>query len=82
MQGDSIQAIALMKAVDQKYPGKVRASDIFSYPSIKEMAQYISSQSIDQDSDRLKEITDILSDLESGKIQVSEARLLLDKNNR
>ena len=39
--GNSIIATHLLKLIDQQFPGVVDISDVFSYPSIDEMAAYI-----------------------------------------
>ncbi len=39
--GNSIIATHLLKLIDQQFPGVVDISDVFSYPSIDEMAVYI-----------------------------------------
>jgi len=41
MGGNSIIATHLLKVVEEYYPGLVDISDIFSYPAIDVMAEYI-----------------------------------------
>lgn len=81
--GDSIQAVALSKAVEQKYPGIVKVSDIFTYPSINEMTQYITSKldiEVKDTDNRFTMITDVLYKLEKGELSVDEAERLIDKS--
>ncbi len=44
MGGDSIIAMELFKEIDKEFVGLVDISDMFSYPSIVEMADYIDSK--------------------------------------
>jgi NAD(P)-dependent dehydrogenase (short-subunit alcohol dehydrogenase family) len=41
MGGNSLIATHLLKLIDEQFPGTVDISDVFSYPSIDEMAAYI-----------------------------------------
>ncbi len=41
MGGDSILATFLLKALDKRFPGVVDISDIFTYPTVMEMAAFI-----------------------------------------
>lgn len=93
MGGDSIQAVALMKEVDKKYPGVTRVSDIFTYQSIHDIADYISNK-IDYEEEDAREDKDseieqqkqyfieVLSELESGKITIEEADKLITSNSK
>lgn len=44
MGGDSILATHLLKAIEQVYPEVIDISDIFSYPTVVQMAEYIESK--------------------------------------
>lgn len=39
--GDSIQAVALFKRIEEKFQGIITIADVFTYASVKGMAQYI-----------------------------------------
>jgi polyketide synthase PksN len=39
--GDSIQAVGLLKSIEDKYPKAVTISDVFTYSSVSDMAGYI-----------------------------------------
>ncbi|MCW9000352.1 MAG: acyl carrier protein, partial [Kangiellaceae bacterium] len=41
MGGNSIMATHLLKIIESQYPGIVDMSDIFSYPSVDVMAEYV-----------------------------------------
>ncbi len=90
MGGDSILATHLLKAVDGVYPGIVDISDIFSYPSVIQMAEYIDKKQAEKEkkaslagkrSKDLSEdqLTDILNSLESGEISIESALESLSK---
>ncbi|MBL4671727.1 MAG: SDR family oxidoreductase, partial [Arenicella sp.] len=49
MGGNSIIATHLLKVVEQHFNDLVDISDIFSYPSIDEMAEYIQSKLVDEE---------------------------------
>ena len=42
--GDSMIAIELHKKIDKEYPGIIDIADIFSYPSINQISEYIKSR--------------------------------------
>lgn len=84
MGGDSIQAGNLLKELDKHFPGVLSITDIFNYPSILEMAAYMSSlaagrQEEEQNmgitlngSDSVDELDQILDQLEKGEITYDE----------
>ena len=93
MGGDSIQAVALMKEVDKKYPGITRVSDVFTYQSIHDMAEYISNQldyevedirgNKDSEIEQQKQyFIEVLSELENGKITIEEADKLINSRSK
>jgi polyketide synthase PksN len=49
MGGNSIIATHLLKVVEQHFDDLIDISDIFSYPSIDEMAEYIQSKLLDEE---------------------------------
>lgn len=42
MGGDSILATQLLKEIDKEYPDIISISDVFSYPSVSQLAEYMS----------------------------------------
>lgn len=84
--GDSIMANYLYKQLEQQFPGVLDITDVFSYPTIKQMAQIIddkinsNSSSTTNEENEIKrttkvsedDIDDLLSKLASGKISVDE----------
>ncbi len=79
--GDSILATYLFKELDKVFPEKIDISDIYIYPSIVEMSQYLNSLYQEKD-DKMKvestssvdELDEILEALHHGKISVEEIK--------
>ncbi|OKP97902.1 type I polyketide synthase [Paenibacillus sp. P46E] len=94
--GDSISAIYLVKEIEKVFPSLIDISDIFTYPSISEMSEYIHSaledrsghaagavQPVTNKEDTEEEDLDgILSKLASGELEVSEANQLLHSGQK
>jgi len=51
MGGNSILATHLLKVIDKYFPGKIELSDIFTYTSVEQMAEYIAGSSGTTNSD-------------------------------
>lgn len=84
--GDSILAVELLKEIEKVYSGVVSVSDIFSYPSVSEMANFIDSKinhgkkelhKPTSSGSKSNDIMSILGQLEEGKISISEAESML-----
>lgn len=86
--GDSILAVGLLKDIEKHYPGVVSISDIFSYPSVSEMAGFIEGktapakkakpqQTAAMKGKKDKELLDILEQLEKGVLSPDEAGQLI-----
>lgn len=87
--GDSILAVDLLKKIEKMFPGVVSISDIFSYPSVSEMAHFIDAKTntpkkVERKSipkakqlTDVKDIMDVLGQLEEGTISVNEAEGIL-----
>ncbi|CQR58211.1 type I polyketide synthase [Paenibacillus riograndensis] len=88
--GDSISAIYLVKEIGKVFPSLIDISDIFTYPSISEMSDYIQSlledrnghaagsvQPVTSEEETEEDLDGILSKLASGELEVSEANQLL-----
>lgn len=83
--GDSFLAIQLFKEINKVYEDVIEISDIYTYPSIQEMALYIDSirkevvivdkTSIDERMD--SHIEDIVKEIQSGDTSIEEAMKLL-----
>lgn len=80
--GDSILAVELLKKIEKVYPGIVGISDIFSYPSVIEMAKFIDGKTspgkekrsrTELNENHFSDIVGILERLETGTISVDEA---------
>lgn len=89
--GDSIIASQLLKAMDKRFPGSLDISDIFSYPTVKQMAAVIEKLTTDdkeeneknEEGDKeisIEEEMDIIFDrLTKGEISTEEADELMLK---
>ncbi|WGO96538.1 beta-ketoacyl synthase N-terminal-like domain-containing protein [Saccharophagus degradans] len=69
MGGNSIIATHLLKVVEEYYPGQVDISDIFSYPAIDVMAEYIDEKNgvaVTQEQPDSLDWEKMLDDVESG----------------
>ncbi len=85
--GDSILATQLLKEIQIKFPGQVDISDVFTYSTINDMANYIDKRMnkkkefekiIEEDEDTGDEFDDVLKQLASGSLSVEEAKKLID----
>lgn len=85
--GDSILATYILKAMEAEFPGLIDISDIFTYSSVHDMAEYLQSKMTDKPKEKLKvqeEEVDLDADLDamldqllSGEIEAGEAEKLL-----
>lgn len=86
--GDSLLAIQLLKEIDKLYNGVVDISDIFSYPSVQQMAGYIDEKLNkgteakkvrgDKKEDNIDEsLKSMLDGLESGETSIESALKML-----
>lgn len=83
--GDSILAVRLLKEMNNEFDGILDISDIFAYPTVSEMADYIrkekkGNKKEDSIEDEEEFIDDILDKLESGEVQVDDIESLLRLN--
>lgn len=88
--GDSMLAAQLMKEVDAVYPGIVNIADIFSYPSITQLGDFIedaiSSKAevaetlASQDSQDDKALKEMLDKIETGESSIEDALQALKKS--
>lgn len=70
--GNSLLAVRLQKELDAAYPGVFMISDIFSYPTVHDMAGYLERKRATPVK-RNMTIEQIMNDLEQGKITADEA---------
>lgn len=87
--GDSMLAAQLMKELDNGYPGIVNIADIFSYPSIAQLGDYIenaiSGKAGDlaspaaQNTDGDKALKEMLDRIEAGESSIEDALDVLNK---
>ncbi|AIQ66839.1 SDR family NAD(P)-dependent oxidoreductase [Paenibacillus graminis] len=83
MGGDSILATHLLKAIDNVMPNILDISDIFTYSSVIQMSDYINrktsgnqaarSNSELQNNRSEQELSNLLDDMETGKLSVEDA---------
>ncbi len=82
--GDSIMATELLKVMENRFQGLVDIADLFTYPTINEMAMFLSKKLIKDDVEDEKEesieenLDEVLSKLASGQISVDEVDNLFD----
>ncbi|NRQ55291.1 type I polyketide synthase [Brevibacillus sp. HD1.4A] len=74
--GNSLLAVRLQKELDAAYPGVFMISDIFSYPTVHDMAAYLERKRATP-AKRSMTIEQIMNDLEQGTITADEADLLI-----
>ncbi|MCX7920812.1 MAG: SDR family NAD(P)-dependent oxidoreductase [Clostridia bacterium] len=87
MGGDSMLAIQLLKQIDKVYPGIIDISDVFTYPSIQQMASYIDEKmGLNKEENKVSKKEENLSDevlknmvegLESGETSIENALKIL-----
>lgn len=69
--GDSIIATEVFKIMDKNYPGILNISDIFSYPTVEEMAAHIDTVIDESNKEKNDEkYTDMMGKLDAGEIEV------------
>ncbi|MBK3494739.1 SDR family NAD(P)-dependent oxidoreductase [Viridibacillus sp. YIM B01967] len=75
--GDSILATEVLKEIEKEYEGLVDLTDMFSYPTVSEMAQFIDEKSgvaeaaSTTENEEDQELLDLLDNLESGEEDIS-----------
>ncbi|HEX2924792.1 MAG TPA: SDR family NAD(P)-dependent oxidoreductase [Ruminiclostridium sp.] len=79
MGGDSLLLTRVHSMVDELYPGLIKISDLFAFPTISKLSQNIASMIAGNDSDQdneqlfVNEINNIIEDLQSGILTVEDA---------
>lgn len=79
--GDSFLAIQLYKEMNREYPGVVEVSDIFTYPMISKMADYIDKRTGKKTDDKKRntedrldqDISDLMSAVKDGSTSIEDA---------
>lgn len=91
MGGDSILASKLLKALDEEYSGIISVTDLFAYPSVVQMAEYVgkktkdhkpASGTADGSTDGKlsgQELAGLLKDLKNDSSKMEAALDILDK---
>lgn len=74
--GNSIIAVHMYEAINNEYPGKIELSDIFTYPTIDQMAKELQKR-IDENKSE-SSIDKILHMLEDGDMSVEKAVNLME----
>ncbi|MCX7923435.1 MAG: SDR family NAD(P)-dependent oxidoreductase [Clostridia bacterium] len=86
MGGDSILATRLLKKLENEFPGLIDITDVFTYSTVYEMAQYIDSKTAKVESQPVLSGTgeaekdaldDFLSKLANGEISIDETGKIL-----
>jgi acyl transferase domain-containing protein/acyl carrier protein len=76
--GDSILAVLMIREIQKEYPGKIDIADVFSYPTIYEISQYIDGSITNHSRKNESEIDDVLDMLEKGQLSVDKAAALME----
>lgn len=76
--GDSILAARLVREMQKEYPDRVDITDIFSYPTIYELSQYLDEGVSGNHGNTGAKIDDILEKLENGELSVDNAAVLME----
>ncbi|MGR5066592.1 beta-ketoacyl synthase N-terminal-like domain-containing protein [Photobacterium sp. DNB22_13_2] len=76
--GDSILAVKVIQMIEQKFGSIIDVTDIFTYPTVSQLADHIRSQTHPLQTEAIEDNRDfdldtLLSQLESGDISVEEA---------
>ncbi|MCR3759919.1 SDR family oxidoreductase [Clostridium felsineum] len=90
--GDSIIATIILKKIEVEYPGIIDISDIFRYPSVIQISDYINSKINKQDNNVVKfqeiekeyendELMNLIKGLKTGNASVNEALKILSEDN-
>ncbi len=84
--GDSILATQLLKELEQEFPGIVDISDIFAYPTIAQLSEYINQkigviqdQISEEIEDQEVELEKLLDGLESGDLDIEGSLAILNE---
>lgn len=87
--GDSIQAVNLLKELENEFPNMFDITDIFTYSTIKKMSDYIREQTgdstnsdaieiaVEEETETEESMDDLLKKLESGELSVDEVENLM-----
>jgi len=83
MGGDSILATRVLSEMDKVFPGQLDITDIFTYTTIYDMADYLDSKNKKSSRSRVKEssslsIGELLNQIAKGEVAVGEANEILD----
>jgi len=70
--GDSIMATEVFKVLDQSYPSILNISDVFSHPTVEDIAAHIDSLTSSADQGNIESYDDMMDKLDSGEIKIDE----------
>lgn len=76
--GDSILATRMISEIQNEYPGMIDITDVFSYPTIYEISQYIDGRIANNSGNSGPDIDDVLERLEKGELSVDKAAALME----
>jgi polyketide synthase PksN len=80
MGGDSINATRLVREINKEYSGLANVADVFSYPTIADMAEYLNKMlEKGTAAESTDDIDSILDKLMEGEISVGNAQALIEK---
>ncbi len=76
MGGNSMTSTEILKFLNQYFDNMLDVSDVFSYPTVFEMAEYIDSKLAAKNeavnAEKMENVSDLLDQLESGEIEVDK----------
>ncbi|HEX3046819.1 MAG TPA: SDR family NAD(P)-dependent oxidoreductase, partial [Bacillota bacterium] len=76
--GDSILATHLVRAIEPEFPGLIDVADVFSYPTIAEMADYLDKELETKSKPVVSDMAEILDKLVDGELSIDEAAVLME----
>ncbi|WP_139487904.1 type I polyketide synthase [Brevibacillus dissolubilis] len=76
--GDSILMTKVHAQIEAKFPGQVKVTDLFGFPNISKLAQFIASNDtaevpLNENPEAKVEISDLLDQLENGTLSMEQA---------
>ncbi|WP_193065048.1 non-ribosomal peptide synthetase [Oceanobacillus oncorhynchi] len=72
--GNSLLLVQIHQRIESIYPGKVKVVDLFTYPTVSEIASFVSEvESTTKKNDTSVDIEDVFEKLESGSIDLERA---------
>jgi polyketide synthase PksN len=78
--GNSMTSTEILKMLNQYFDGMLEVSDVFSYPTVVEMAEYIDNKRNEQKQakEKREDVNTLIGQLESGEIEVDKMLEMFD----